>query len=94
MCYLIQHCEADQPGALIYADVFSSSMIHSKLQNQTPELYDDRVDYAEVNHNLRSATYTHNTDTNYSEVGKYIFIVFHSYKHSTQSMFKIQEDAA
>ena len=59
-------CETNQSGALIYADVFSSSLIHPKLQKQA-KLYDDRVDYAEVNHNLISATLT----TVNSEVGKY-----------------------
>ena len=62
---LIQQCETDQ-SALIYADVFPSSLIHPTLQKQT-KLYDDGVDYAEVNHNLSSATHT----TVNSEVGKY-----------------------
>ena len=88
MCYLIQHCEANQSGALIYADIFSSSMTRSKLQNQTPELDDDRVDYAEVNHSLRSATHA----TVNSEVGKYIFLLqFIHTNHSIQSIFEIQE---
>ena len=68
---LIQHREADQSGTLVYADVFSSSLIHPKLQNQTPELYDDLVNYAEVNHNMRSAT----LNTVSSEVGKYNFFL-------------------
>ena len=70
---MIQHCEADKSGTLVYAEVFSSSLIRPKHQfaeNQTPELFDDRVNYAEVNHNLISAT--QNTDN--SEVGKYTIL--------------------
>ena len=67
----MQHCEADKSGTLVYAEVFSSSLIRPKHQfeNQTLELYDDRVNYAEVKHNLISAT--HNIDI--SELGKYTF---------------------
>ena len=60
---LIQHCEDNK---IVYAEVFSSSLIrpkHQSIENQTPELFDDRVNYAEVNHNLIS--------TDNSEVGKY-----------------------
>jgi hypothetical protein len=64
---LIQHCEADKSETVVYADVFSSSLIRPKHQTQILELYDDRVNYAEVNHKLISAT--HNIDN--SEVGKY-----------------------
>ena len=42
-------------------------MVHSKLHNHAPKLDDDRVDYADVNHNLRSDKY----NTVNSEVGKY-----------------------
>ena len=74
---LIQHCEADKIGTLVYAEVFSSSLIRPKHQfaeNQTPELFDDQVNYAEVNHNLISAT--QNADN--SEIGKYAnFYIIH-----------------
>ena len=61
----MQHCEADQ---LVYADVFSASMVHPKPDNQTLKLNfdDDRVDYVEVSHSL--TTDAHNLNP---EIGKY-----------------------